>query len=157
MISHVVAARRMARRRMKKKTPTRRKQPINALKLAESAVIASAATQGMFNVNLIEFLTGRVNGQFRPGGDGSNTITLPELLGFSANGFNAANIGGRYATGKTFTGQVQYNLSRQGTKMAATLIMAPIAFRVFGKLTASPRRSANKLLKMAGLKSVVKV
>jgi len=140
-----------------KKRRSRRQQPINLLKLGEAAVVASAATQGLFNVNLAEFLTGRVDGSFKPGADGSNTITLPELLGFTQSGFSVNNIGGRYASGKTFMGQVQYNLSRQGTKMAATLVLAPIAFRVFGKLTASPRRSANRLLDMTGLKTVVKV
>lgn len=148
----------MAARRRKKSAPRRRtKQGVNILNAAQSAVIAGAMTQGLFNVNLLEFLTGRVDGKFNPGGDGSNTITLPELLGFGANGFNAANIGGRYATGKTFTSQVRYNLSRQGTKMASTLVLAPIAFTVAKKLTAAPRRDANKLLKMAGLSSVVKV
>ena len=143
---------------MKKRTTRRRtKQGINLLNAAQSAIIASAVTQGMFNVNLMEFLTGRVDGKFNPGGDGSNTITLPELLGFGANGFNAANIGGRYAPGKNFTGQVRYNLSRQGTQMASTLVLAPIAFTVAKKLTAAPRRDANKLLKMAGLNTVVKV
>lgn len=147
----------MARRRTMKKTTRRTKQGVNLFNLAQSAVIASATTQGLFNVNLVEFLTGRVNGKFAPGGDGGATITAPELLGFGSSGWSAARVGGNYGTGKTFGDQVRYNLSRQGTRMAATLIAAPIAFTVLGKLTAKPRRDMNKLLKMSGLKSVVKV
>jgi len=127
------------------------------LNAAQSAVIASAVTEGLFNVNILEFLTGRIDGKFAPGGDGGANITAPELLGFTSAGWMSSRVGGNYGTGKTFGDQVRYNLSRNGTKMAATLVMAPIAFTVAQKLTAKPRRDANKLLKMAGLSQVVKV
>ena len=147
----------MARRRtMKKRTRSRKSQPINLVKVAESAVLASAVTEGMFGANLVEFLTGRVDGKFNPSADGYATITLPELLGFNKQGFSVSRIGGSYG-GESFMSGVKYNLNRKGTKMAATLILAPIAFRVVSKLTAQPRRSANRLLDMTGLKTVVKV
>lgn len=147
----------MARKTMKKKTTRRRRtQPINLLKLGESALLANAVTTGMFGTNLAEFLTGRVDGKFNPSADGYATITLPELAGFNKTGFSLSNIGGSYGS-RSFMEGVKYNLSRNGTQMAATLILAPIAFRTFGKLTASPRRSANRLLDMTGLKTVVKV
>lgn len=141
---------------MKKKRATRRKQPINLIKTGESLILADAITKGLFGANIVGFLTGRVDGKFAPGADGYATITMPELLGFNKQGFSVANIGGRYGS-KSFLEGVQYNLSRNGTQMAATLIAVPIATRVFSKLTAQPRRSANKLLDMAGLKTVVKV
>ena len=142
---------------MKKKTRrTRRQQPVNLLKVGESALLANAITTGMFGTNLAEFLTGRVDGKFNPAADGYATITLPELAGFSKSGFSLARIGGNYG-GKAFMEGVKYNLARNGTQMASTLILAPIAFRVFGKLSAAPRRSANRLLDMTGLKTVVKV
>lgn len=147
----------MAKRKTMKKTRrSRRQQPVNLLKLGESAILANAITKGMFGANIVGFLTGRVDGKFAPGADGYATITMPELLGFSKQGFSVANIGGRYGS-KSFLEGVQYNLSRNGTQMAATLILAPIGFRVFNKLSASPRRSANRLLDMTGLKTVVKV
>ncbi len=141
---------------MKKTRRTRRNQPVNLLKLGESVILADAITRGMFGTNIAGFITGRVDGNFNPGADGYATITMPELLGFSKNGFKVSNIGGRYG-GKSFVEGVQYNLARNGTQMAATLILAPIGFRVFNKLSASPRRSANRLLDMTGLKTVVKV
>jgi len=148
---------RMARRNMKKKAPRRRKsQRINLVNLAESAILADAVTKGLFGANIVGFLTGRVDGKFTPGADGYATITLPELMGFNSQGFSFQNIGGRYGS-KSFLEGVQYNLSRKGTQMAATLILTPIAFKVGKQLTAKPRRSANRLLDMTGLKSVVTV
>ncbi len=147
----------MPRRNGKKKTTRRRRnKSINLVKAAQSAVVANAATQGLFGVNLAEFLTGRVNGKFAPGADGYATITLPELLGFSANGWSINRIGGNYG-GMSFAKGVAHNFDKAGAQMLATLVIAPIAFKVGEKLTAAPRRSANRLLDMAGLKSVVKV
>jgi len=151
----------MARRRsMKKKTTRRRKQGINLVNLAQSAVIANATTKGLFGASLPEFITGRMraNGfQFRPGGDGFSVITLPELLGFRSGSWSLSGVGGNYGTGKTFLDGVAYNFDKQGLQMIGTLIAAPIAFKLGTKLTAKPRRDANKLLKMAGLSTVVKV
>ena len=147
----------MARKTMKRKTTRRRRQqPVNLLKLGESAILADAVTKGLFGANIVGFLTGRVDGKFAPGADGYATITLPELLGFNKQGFSVSRIGGNYGS-KSFMEGVKYNLGKNGTQMAATLILAPIAFRTFGKLTSAPRRSANRLLDMTGLKTVVKV
>ena len=147
----------MAKRKtMKKARRSRRQQPVNLLKLGESLVLADAITKGFFGANIVGFLTGKVDGKFAPGADGYATITMPELLGFSKTGFALNNIGGRYGS-RSFMEGVQYNLKNKGTQMAATLIVAPVAFRIFNKLSASPRRSANRLLDMTGLKTVVKV
>lgn len=130
------------------------------MNLAQSAVIANATTKGLFGASLPEFLTGRMranNFKFSPGADGYATITLPELLGFRQSGWSLDGIGGNYGTGKTFLDGVAYNFDKNGAQMVATLLIAPVAFKVGEKLTAKPRRDANKLLKMAGLKSVVKV
>jgi len=140
----------------RKKTTRRRKQGVNLVNLAQSAIIANATTEGLFGVNLAEFLTGRVDGKFNPGADGYSTITLPELLGFSKSGFSFDKIGGNYG-GMSFAKGVQYNFARKGPQMLATLVIVPGAFKVAEKLTAKPRRDANKLLKMAGLNTVVKV
>ena len=70
-----------------------------------------------------------------------------------------SNIGGNYGSGRanTFAKAVQHNLGTNGAKMLGTLVVVPIAFKVGSKLLARPRRDANKLLKMAGLSSMVKV
>jgi len=130
---------------------------INLFNVAQSAVIAQATTKGLFGTDLLPFLTGRyTDGRFIPGADGYSYITLPELLGFKSNGWSIANIGGNYGS-KTFMDAIKYNFDNNGATMVATLLIAPAAFKIAGKLTAKPRRDMNKLLDMAGLKSVVKV
>ena len=52
---------------------------------------------------------------------------------------------------------VKRNLKMNGAKGIGVMIAAPIAFKVAKDLTRAPRRDANKLLKMAGLSTVVKV
>ena len=138
------------------KRRTRRKQGVNLLNLAQSAVIANATTEGLFGTNLAQFLTGSIDGQFRPGGDGYSRITLPELIGFSSGGWSASKIGGNYGS-KTFMDALKFNFNKNGAQMIGTLVVVPVAFKFAEKLTAKPRRDANKLLKMAGLSSVVKV
>ena len=130
---------------------------INLLNAAQSIVLAQATTKGLFGADLLPFLTGRTPaGVYNPGGDGYAYITLPELLGFRANSWKLENIGGNYGS-KSFMDAVKVNFDNNGATMIATLIVAPAAFKVASKLTAKPRRDMNKLLDMAGLKSVVKV
>jgi len=52
---------------------------------------------------------------------------------------------------------IRKNLKANGGKAIMTAIAVPVAFNVVKKITAKPRRDTNKLLKMAGLSSVVKV
>lgn len=114
-------------------------------------------TEGLFGTNLAQFVTGVTDKGFKPGSDGASTITAPELLGFNRLGWSASRIGGNYGANSNFTKAVKYNLQNNGAKMVGTLIVVPIAFKVGSKLLARPRRDANKLLKMAGLSSMVKV
>lgn len=151
----------MARRRSARKTTTRRSKSVNVLGTAESIILANAVTQGLFNTNLFQFVTGRTKpGQFAAGADGATVISLPELAGFTSSGWSADNVGGRYtgsSAAPNLAGALKYNFSKNGATMIATLIATPIAFRIGSKLLAKPRREANKLLKMSGIGSMVKV
>jgi len=134
----------MARRR--KVTKRRKtKSQINLLGVAESALIANVITTGLFNTNLQQFLTGNT-GTAKFGSDGSSVISLPEILGVGSVKF-----GGNYATGRTFTSQVKANFDSSWFGMAQMLVLIPVGFRVAKKLTAQPRRTANKMLKVTGL------
>jgi hypothetical protein len=142
----------MARRRSTRRTKSsrRRTTSISLTGLAESFVLGSAVTQGLFNVNLAEFVTGTVNGKFNPGADGGQTITIPELMGIT----NLSNIGGVY--GKTyatsFGDAVKINLKNNGPQALMTLVAAPIAFRFVRKAARKPISQANKLLKGTGVR-----
>ena len=108
-------------------------------------------TQGLFNTNLVEFMTGRVNGVYKPGADGSQVITLPELFGAGPGGFggNFAGTAGRY---DNLTNTLKSNLMTNFVPMTMAVIGIPIAVKVASKVLAKPViRPANKLLKMTGL------
>ena len=151
----------MARRKSKRKTTRRTSKSINVLGTAESIVLANAVTTGLFNANLFDFVTGNQKGQFKAGTDGATRITLPELAGFKAGGgWSASNIGGSYTGSSVATNlssALKYNFGKNAIPMISTLILTPIAFRVGSKLLAKPRRETNKLLRMSGIGSMVKV
>lgn len=139
----------MARR--KKSTPRRRSpKTINAANLLESYLVANVATQTMFRANPIQFVTGYSNGQFRIGSDGSNTLTIPEMIRGTAS-----TIGGGFREQGIDTPMeiVKYNLARGNSvqKLVVGVVGIPIAFKVGSKLLRKPRASANKLLKMTGI------
>jgi hypothetical protein len=121
--------------------------------VAESALLASAVTQGMFNTNIIEFVSGVTEKGFRPGTDGSYVLTLPELLGIGPGG-----VGGNYspavASAGGLTKVVKDNVMNNGLMLGAQLIGIPIAFRIGTKLLKKPRSTANKLLREVGLDGV---
>ena len=112
--------------------------------------MANAFTEGMFNTNIVEFLTGRVNGQFRPGTDGSHILTLPELLGFGPGG-----VGGNFGSMKGHTSlqeSLMTNLRKNGPKMFASIVVIPMAAGVVVKMLRKPViLPANRLLKSTGL------
>jgi len=136
----------MARRKAKRRTS--RRKNVNLLNLAQGVVVGNAVTQGFFNNNIYEFLTGRVDGAFAPGGDGSSKISLPELVGFGSGGLGG-NIGGVKpgTLGKT----VQANFSANGGMMIGTVLLAPFLFK-FGKKAMRPLLSAgNTMLRGSGV------
>jgi len=118
----------MAKRKTAKRR-SRRRRNVNLLNLAQGVVVGNAITQGLFNNNLYEFLTGRVKGSFNPGGDGSSKVSLPELVGFGPSGFGG-NIGG--VKPGTLGTVIKDNYSKGGGMMIGTVILAPFVFR-FGK------------------------
>ena len=104
----------------------------------------------MFNTNLLEFLTGRIDGKYAPGADGSNRLTLPELLGAGPGG-----VGGKFGTmkGHTSLGEsLSTNLSNNGVKMLGAIVFLPMIAGVAQKVLRKPvLLPANRLLKSTGL------
>ena len=159
----------MARRRTRAKKTRSAPKKTNVLNVAQSIIIGNAVTQGLFNTNMYEFVTGRINGVYSAGDiSQSSQITLPELLG-AGMGSHTTKISGQagqygsstYTTTTvgysgvvapaTLTSTVQDNLKTNGVQMATTLIVTPIAFKVISKLASKPRREFNKLARMVGL------
>ena len=151
----------MARRRTKRKT-RRSPQKTNLLNVAQSVILGNAVTEGLFNTNMFEFVTGRINGAYTPGSMAQSTqITLPELLGagmgssevirqgtFGPITSSAAGYGGVHGN---FGDVVKANIQANGVQMMTTLVAVPIAFKVVSKLASKPRREFNKLARTVGL------
>ena len=141
----------MARRKSKAKPRSRTAKNFNILNIAESALLANAVTQGLFNSNLKDFVMGTENGVYNAGADGGDRLTLPEILGIGKIPF-----GGSYGSVpkkgfENFSSTVMTNAKNNFMTMGASLILIPIGFTVASKLTKKPRATTNKLLKMTGL------
>ena len=148
----------------RKKSMTRRrrrtKQGVNVLNVAQSYIVASAATQAFFGAPLMPFLTEGWLTKRWPATDNSWEMSAAELVqGLLGGGFGTYTGGNSpYSGGLGDVGlAVKRNLAKNGAKAVGVMVATPIAFKIAKDLTKSPRRDANKLLKMAGLSSVVKV
>ena len=104
----------------------------------------------MFRANVADFLTGRRDGKYVAGADGTTRLTLPELL-------KGANIGSSWAQYgvESVPDIIMYNLKRDGIKMAATVILTPLAFNIAKKVLRKPILTpTNRMLKQVGLTGV---
>ena len=141
----------MARRKSKAKPRSRTAKNVNILNIAESALLANAVTQGLFNSNLKDFVFGTRDGAYVAGGDGAARLTLPKIFGagkIPLGGFYGSNPSSGY---ENFSSTVMTNAKANFMTMGTSLILIPIGFTVASKLTKKPRATTNKLLKMTGL------
>lgn len=134
----------------KRATRRRRTQPkTNLTDVAQSALVASAITNGVFGTDLATFFT--------QGWGGKNvqtpyttSITLPDLFERLIPGGSDGKVN------RTFpdtTDAIKSNLQRDGAKMVGQVIAIPLFFNVAKKLLRKPViMPANKMLKSAGLK-----
>lgn len=158
----------MARRRTtRRKTTRRRRSPkpmLNVANAAQTIIVANAATTAFFGTRLDNFLLDGwarpMQGNFAAGSyaGGSNNsweLSLAELVKGvipGGQGFGITNNLG-------VMGNIKRNLqTAQGQQALATMVFAPIAFKVGKKVLAKPLiNPVNKGLKQLGLASVVKV
>ena len=144
----------MARRKSKAKPRRRTAKNVNILNIAESALLANAVTQGLFNSNLKDFVMGTRDGSYVAGRDGAQRLTLPEIIGWGSIPFGGEYKGAMAAAPvgfENFSSTVMTNAKANFGTMATSLIFIPIGFTAFSKLTKKPRSTTNKLLKMTGL------
>jgi len=151
----------MAARKSRKPARRRRsKQGVNVLNVAQSYIVASAATQAFFGTPLMPFLTEGWLTSKGPATDNSWEMSAAEIVqGLLGGGFGTYTGGNSpYSGGLGDVGTaVKRNLKMNGAKAVGVMVAAPIAFKIAKDFTKAPRRDANKLLRMAGLSSVVKV
>ena len=93
-------------RRKSKRSPRRKFTGLAVLPALEAYVQTSIWTEAALGVNPIEFFTGIVGGKFKPGTDGGQVITLPELMGAGPGG-----IGGNFGSyAKNLPEAIQKNM-----------------------------------------------
>lgn len=140
---------------------------MNVLNAAQSLIILNASTKALFGLDAFTFATAGWLGPNQgggtmaaPGPGNSWGITAKELvqgLTGTGKGFGQSGSGMWSNDIEGLKNAMASNLKYHGAEAVATMILVPAAFKVGKSLTAKPRRDANKLLKMAGLSSVVKV
>lgn len=156
----------MARRKSRSKSRRSSPKRTNLLNVAQSVILGNAVTQTLFNTNMYEFVTGRIDGAFTPGVAGqSSQITLPELLGAGMGvGATSSTVGSGIfqqtinMPGASYGGvhgsfgqALKDNLSANAVSGLTTMIVTPIAFKVISRLAKKPRAEFNKLARTVGL------
>lgn len=160
----------MARR---KTTTRRRRSPkpmLNVLNTAEKLVVANAASRAVFGLPIDEFVLGGWSGIKSRGTGAINNpattnswgITAQELLqGLIPGGVMGYGQSGNAPwsnDGAGLMAAVKNNLQQQGPQAVATMILAPIGFKVAKKVLGKPLiNPANRILKQSGLSTVLKI
>lgn len=145
----------MVARRKKKTTRRSRQKGVSILGVAETYMLASVATQTLFNMNAAEFVMGAPGAPSWGTGAGYNKIGLKEL--FSRTQYQGNNKMGGIGSQRPTMDLIKENLNENWGKGLAGMILIPLGFRV-GKQVARPAISrTNRLLGKAGVANTVKV
>lgn len=139
--------------RKKKKTRTRRNSAISLSGIAEGIMIANVGTQAAFNSNAWDFFTAgtTLNPNTKWTGQGSQVLSLKEIMNWSP-----ARVAGSYA-GMSSGEVIMDNLKKNALQMVVSATIIPISFRFGRRLLRRPISQGNKLLKQAGLRSVIRL
>jgi len=157
----------MARRRTTRRKTTRRRSPkpmLNVANAAQTIVVANAATTAFFGTRLDNFLLdgwarpmqgNYAAGSYAGGSNNSWELSMAELV----KGVIPGGQGFGITNGLGVMGNIKRNLqTAQGQQALATMVFAPIAFKVGKKLLAKPLiNPVNKGIRQLGLGSVLKV
>lgn len=141
-------------------TRRRRSKGVNVVNAAQSLIVANATTRAFFGLDIVNFIGGgwafplKGGGTLgRPGSGNSWGVTAQELIEGTLGVGRGYGMSGNWDLQKA----IQNNLKFNGMRAIGTAILVPAAFKVGKELTKAPRRDMNKLLKMTGLSTVVKV
>ena len=143
----------MARKRngrfQKKRTTRRKRKPkFNLVDAGLSLFIANALTTGLARSNLMDFVTGRQNGVYNAGADGSLRLTIPELL----KGINTGSGSWNKEHGEALGPIISRNFSDNMASILFAVIGAPIAVKMAKKVLRKPVLTPlNKIIKQTGL------
>ena len=146
--------------RKSKRSPRRKFTGLAVLPALEAYVQTSIWTQAALGVNPVEFFTGITTTggvpSYRPGIDGGERITLPELLGAGPGG-----VGGNFGTyASNLPEAINKNLGGiEGVVMTGLKSAGVgIGFRLINKMTRKARSGLNRqILSPLGVSSMIKI
>ena len=131
---------------------TNRKKSFNIGKAAETALVASAATQGLFGTNLAQFITGKNIGPWSNTSDNRNhswNLTGPELINALMGG------DGGMAADYSVMSAMKRNIRLNGLSSLAQMVAIPFAFKIGRKVLAKPLiNPINRAARSVGIKEV---
>lgn len=140
----------------RKKKQTKRRSGNSAISIsqvAEGLMIANAGSQMAFKSSAWEFLTAGTN--LNPNtawtGQGSTTLSLKEIMNWSP-----ARVSGSYA-GMSAGQVIMSNVKENALNFGFQALLIPVGFKLGRRLLRRPISMGNKLLKQAGLRSVVRI
>jgi hypothetical protein len=152
---------RLMARRSKRKSPRKTQTNLSLTGVAQSYIVGSAMTKAFTGNNLMEFVTGVRGGNFNPGADGGQNISLPEILGIrkihGKTVFTGQLLGeGHFGSAENrfnYQSAVKHNLRVHGAQALTTAVMVPVGVKVFRRLASRSgvTRYVNKAFKMTGL------
>jgi hypothetical protein len=123
-----------------------------------SLVVLNATTQAVFGSNAWNFVTDSWFGRPKSSAtDSSWEISLYEIV-TTLTGMDTSTHGfGSSGAGLKLGESVQKNLRANGPTALATVIVAPMAAKIFKRLARGPIRDANRLMKWSGIQQATGV
>lgn len=134
-----------------------RARGVNVINAAEAYVQTGIWTEKLFRANPFEFFTGITEGVYKPGRDGGERITIPELL----KGFQ----GGTYAStpmraiNRNLTGRHVPEIMQVASGLAMPAVKTALVgagFKFGKRATSKPRAALNRLLRDFKLDGFIK-
>lgn len=150
----------------KKKKTRRRDTAVSLTNLAEAVMLANVGTQAAFNLSAWDFISDGWTTNTSGRAYGPGQISLHELiygnyaasgLPIVAGGTYGQQIGGTSLQTTSNADVVMSNLQNNWGPALVKSILIPVGFKVGRRALSRPIRMGNKLLKQAGLRSVVKI
>ena len=136
---------------------SRGKAPTSILKVAETVLVASAITNGMFGAGLKQFITGRTGTStiYNPNVSDS-VVTLPEMLGIDQMGLRSGQpVVYKQVDAGVQMDNVKANLKANWLSMGIAVVGIPYAFKFGKRMLQKPIiNPTTKLLKSVGIKEV---
>ncbi len=138
----------MARRGKKSQPRTKKPVQFRLLDITKGLIVGNIVTQSLFRTNMYEFITGRIDGAFKPGGDGQAFITLPEIVGFASSPFGI----GEKAT-NSVADVLRVNVMRPGVipLMIGSLVLAGPVVKATKNILRPVTTPLNKSLRQFGV------